>query len=260
MARLTFLGTGTSTGIPEIGCHCSTCTSTDPRDQRLRTAALIEEGEEAIMIDCGPDFRTQTIRAGISRLDSILISHEHYDHVGGLDDIRPLFRQQQACKVYAEPNVIEAIKTRMPYAFSAHKYPGVPDLQLFPITPSQCIQASLHIQVEPLRIIHGKLPILGFKCGNLAYITDCKTMPEETIERIIGIDTLVINALRTYPHIAHLSLEEALEYIDIIRPKRSYLLHFAHTFGRHSDIERLLPPTVFAAYDGLSIDFDLLND
>lgn len=256
MAQLTFLGTGTSTGIPEIGCTCPTCTSDDPRDNRLRVSALIQEGEETVLIDCGPDFREQLLKAKVDRLNAILVTHEHYDHVGGLDDIRPLFRKQSACHVYAEPNVIKAIKTRMPYAFMENKYPGVPDIDLIPTFPDQPLHLTEHITAEPLRVIHGKLPILGFKFGNLAYITDCKSLPEETIEKIRGVDTLIINALRTYPHISHLSLEEALEYIEQIKPKKTYLIHFAHTFGRHVEIEQLLPPTVFAAYDGLSISFD----
>ena len=257
MAQLTFLGTGTSTGIPEIGCTCPTCTSDDPKDKRLRVSALIREGDESILIDCGPDFREQLLRTKVDRLNAILVTHEHYDHVGGLDDIRPLFRKQSACHVYAEPNVIKAIKTRMPYAFTENKYPGVPDIELIPTFPNQPLRLTDHIAVEPLRVMHGKLPILGFNFGNLAYITDCKTLPDETIEKIKGVDTLIINALQTYPHISHLSLEEALEYIQKINPKRTYLIHFAHTFGRHIEIEKLLPQDVFLAYDGLTIPFEI---
>lgn len=257
MAQLTFLGTGTSTGIPEIGCTCPTCTSEDSRDKRLRVSALIQEGDECVLIDSGPDFREQLLRTKINRLNAILITHEHYDHVGGLDDIRPLFRKQSACHVYAEPNVIQAIKTRMPYAFTENKYPGVPDIALYPLSPDKAVRLTEHITATPLRVIHGKLPILGFKLGNLAYVTDCKTLPEETIEKIKGVDTLIINALRTYSHISHLCLEEALAYIREIGPKKAYLIHFAHTFGPHVEIEKLLPEGVFAAYDGLTISFDL---
>ncbi|MDO4695338.1 MBL fold metallo-hydrolase [Porphyromonas sp.] len=257
MAQLTFLGTGTSTGIPEIGCTCDTCMSTDPRDSRLRVSALISEGEDSVLIDCGPDFREQLLKAKVDRLNAILITHEHYDHVGGLDDIRPLFRKQSACHVYAEPNVIQAVKTRMPYAFAENKYPGVPDIDLTSIAPFEPLRLTERITVEPLRVIHGKLPILGFKVGDLAYITDCKTLPEETLQKIKGIDTLIINTLRLYPHISHLCLDETLDYIQQIDPRRTYLIHFAHTFGRHEEIERILPDCVFPAYDGLTISFNI---
>ncbi len=255
MAQFTFLGTGTSTGIPEIGCTCHTCTSTDPRDKRLRTSALITDGDSSVLIDPGPDFREQMLRHGVKYLDAIFVTHEHYDHVGGIDDIRPLFRTQEACPVYAEPNVIEALRTRMPYAFGEYRYPGVPDIKLIPIVPGDHIAISPTLSLEVFRVVHGRLPIVGFRVGSLAYITDCKTLPDDSIERIKGVETLVINALRTYPHPAHNSLDEAIELVRAIDPKRTYLIHFAHTFGRHAEIELLMPEGVMPAYDDLTITF-----
>lgn len=256
MNRLTFLGTATSTGIPEIGCRCATCTSTDPRDKRLRTSALLEIDGTTLLIDPGPDFRYQCLRAGVTKLDGILITHEHYDHVGGLDDIRPLFRSGTSCPIYAEPRVIEAEQTRMPYAFGQKKYAGVPDLVLHPVQPHVPLSLIPHLPITPLRVLHGLLPIVGYKIGeSLAYITDCKTLPPESIEALKGIPHLVINALHTYTHPAHMSLEECLALLEIIRPGEAYLTHFAHTFGTHEHIESLCPPHVHPAYDTLTIGF-----
>lgn len=253
--ELLFLGTGTSTGVPEIGCQCPTCRSTDPRDDRLRASALILYKGMHLLIDCGPDFRRQMLTHGVTHLDAILLTHEHYDHVGGVDDIRPLFRESTGCPIYAEPNVREALRTRMPYAFTEHKYPGVPKISLHDVQPYEEITLKRGVKVLPLRVMHGKLPIVGYQVGPLSYITDCKSLPESTIERVYNTPILILNTLRRYPHPAHLCLEEALELITTIRPGVAYLTHFAHTFGKHEDIQRLLPQGVFAAYDGLRVPF-----
>lgn len=255
MGRLTFLGTGTSTGIPEIGCTCHTCTSTDPRDQRYRSSALVEYGEEKILLDCGPDVRNQLLRAKVDHLDHILLTHEHYDHCGGLDDIRPLFWKMDTCPIHAEPNVISALRIRMPYAFAENRYPGVPQLVLEETYPGRTIPLKDGSVIEPLRVMHGKLPIVGYKFGRLAWITDCKTLPEETIEAIRGIPTLVVNALRLYDHPAHMTLDESLALVSRIQPERTYFIHFAHTIGRHEEIEARCPEGVTPAYDGLQIEF-----
>lgn len=255
MGRLTFLGTGTSTGIPEIGCSCHTCTSTDSRDKRFRSSGLIEYGGETILLDCGPDVRDQLLREKVNHLDRILITHEHYDHCGGLDDIRPLFWKMNTCPIHAEPNVITAFKTRMPYAFSENRYPGVPELVLEEVYPNQPIELKDGSQIEPFRVMHGWLPIVGYRFGDMAWITDCKTLSEETIQSLKGIPTLVINALRLYEHPAHMSVQESLQMIEDIQPGRAYLIHFAHTIGRHDEIAARCPVGVVPAYDGLQIDF-----
>lgn len=255
MGRITFLGTGTSTGVPEIGCQCRTCCSNDERDKRFRASALVEYGGEQILIDCGPDFRSQLIRSHIRSIDRIVLTHEHYDHTGGLDDLRPLFYRSRECPIYAEPNVIEAVKRRIPYVFVEHPYPGVPKLELYPVKIGENIKLRSGVEIEPIRVMHYRLPIVGYKFGNMAYITDCKTLPEETIEKIKGIKVLVINALRLYEHPAHLNFDEAMELIKKIEPKHAYLTHIAHTFGKHHEIEALCPEGVSPAFDTLTIDF-----
>ena len=254
--EVTFLGTGTSTGVPEIGCRCKTCTSTDPRDKRLRASVLIRKGAHQILIDCGPDFRTQMLKGGVEELDAVFLTHEHYDHVGGLDDLRPFLRNNRQCPIYAEDKVRDAIRTRMPYVFKAHPYPGVPHLDLHPAMPFVPIRVAPGFVVEPIRVLHGKLPILGYMIGDFVYITDAKLLPPETVARIAGhTDTLVLNALRTYEHMAHFTLAEALDARERIAPKgETYLTHFTHTFGTHDEITALMPPGVLPAYDGLRIN------
>ncbi|MDO5017609.1 MAG: MBL fold metallo-hydrolase [Porphyromonas sp.] len=255
MNQLTFLGTGTSTGIPEIGCDCDTCTSTDPKDKRYRASALVRYGGEDILIDCGPDVRSQLLAAKCHNLDRILLTHEHYDHTGGIDDMRPLFRDKPEVPVYAESNVIEAIHKRLPYAFVEHRYPGVPHVVMHEVEAGQPVPLRNGNSVLPLRVIHGRLPIVGYRFGDMAYITDCKTLPEETVEQLQGLSILVINALRRYDHPAHLTYDEALALIAKIQPRSAYLTHFAHTFGKHAALETQFPEGVYPAYDGLQLTF-----
>lgn len=248
--KITFLGSGTSTGVPEIGCCCEVCCSTDMRDKRLRASALVETEGKHILIDCGPDFRMQCLKNCITRIDSVLITHEHYDHVGGLDDLRPVCRGK-AIDVYAEEYVADAIETRIPYVFRKHKYPGVPELHLHRITEAPfCIE---RITIIPIRLMHACLPIFGYRIKDMAYLTDLKRLPEEEYGKLKDLEILVINALRKEEHLSHASLKEALDIIERIKPGKAYLTHMSHRMGLHEKIEKELPENVHFAYDRLVI-------
>ena len=254
--RLRFLGTGTSTGNPEIGCQCEVCTSTDSKDQRFRSSALVEIDGKHILIDCGPDFRSQMLETfkknSFEYLDGVLITHEHYDHVGGLDDLRAFSRKGSAVDIYAEENVAEAIKERMPYAYKENKYPGVPNLQMITITNQPFFIDS--VKIIPIRLMHGSLPIYGYRIGGMAYLTDLKTIPDSEYDKLKNLDVLIINALRSKPHISHETITDALENIKKINPQKTFLIHMSHHFGLHEVMQKQLPSTVFIAYDGLEID------
>ncbi len=249
--RLTFLGTGTSTGNPEIGCDCEVCRSRDPRDWRTRTSALVETGGRRLLIDCGPDFRWQMLKNHVDHLDGILLTHEHYDHVGGLDDLRP-FCREKGMEIYAERNVIEAIKTRLPYVFREHKYPGVPNLIMREIDTRPFEAAG--VRVIPIRVMHASLPILGFRIGDMAYLTDIKTLPETEYAKLQGLKVLVLDALRDKPHLSHESVGEALALSARLAPEATYFVHMSHRVGLHAMIERQMPEGVHYAYDGLRIE------
>ncbi|MDR0768294.1 MAG: MBL fold metallo-hydrolase [Dysgonamonadaceae bacterium] len=248
--KIRFLGTGTSTGNPEIGCRCEVCTSTDRRDRRFRASALIETEGKRILIDCSPDFRMQMLKTletdYFMQLDGVLITHEHYDHVGGLDDLRAFSREGNV-KIYAESNVADAIRTRMPYVFRKHKYPGIPNLEVNEIGNKPFYVSG--IKVIPIRLMHAKLPILGYRIGNFAYLTDLKTIPEEEYEKLQNIDVLAINALRNEEHISHQSVGQALAQIEKINPRSAYLIHMSHRFGLHAAMEKTLSENVFIAFD-----------
>jgi phosphoribosyl 1,2-cyclic phosphate phosphodiesterase len=245
--NLLFLGTGTSTGIPQIGCKCKTCQSTDSKDKRYRASLLVSEGDTQILIDCGPDVRLQFLTNDVNKISAILLTHEHYDHLGGLDDVRPL----GSVKVYGEKQVLETIERNMYYCFEKNKYPGVPKLHLNEINTSAF--SINNIKIEPIRVMHAKLPILGFRIGRLAYLTDVKTMDEQAILQLKGLEILIINALRHKEHVAHLALNEALEIATKIGAKKTYFTHMSHDMGLHEEASLLLPPNHFFAYDGLSI-------
>lgn len=249
--RIRFLGTGTSTGVPEIGCRCAVCTSGDSRDQRLRTSVRITTGGKNILIDCGPDFRQQMLPLHFEPIDGLLLTHEHYDHVGGIDDLRP-FCKFNDIQIYAEQMVADALRQRIPYAFAEHKYPGVPIIELNEID-SRPFRVE-GIEVIPVRLMHALLPIFGYRIANFAYLTDLKTIPEEEFPKLQGLDMLVMNALRIKEHISHQNLEQALENVRRIGAKRTYFVHMSHQIGLHKDVQAILPENVFLAYDGLEIE------
>ena len=252
--KIRFLGTGTSTGVPQMGCSCKVCTSSDRRDKRFRASVLIEIEEKHILIDCGPDFRMQMLDAlktdSFDNLEAVLLTHEHYDHVGGLDDLRG-FCKTGAVEVYAEEYVANAIRQRIPYVFAENKYPGVPNLNLNIIDLN--LFSISGIDILPIRLMHGRLPVLGYRIGNFAYLTDLKTIPEEEYQKLMGLDILVINALRAEEHISHQTLESALKNIERIKPQTAYLTHMSHDFGLHAEMEKKMPDNVFIAFDGLEI-------
>ena len=255
--ELTFLGTGTSTGVPQLRCGCEVCPSTDPRDRRLRTSALVETGGKRILIDCGPDFREQMLRHGVrsvdDRLDALLLTHQHYDHVGGIDDLRPYcYGIEPGFPIYCQGDVVRDLRARLPYCFSEHPYPGVPRIDLHEIKAGIPFQAA-GVEVLPVGVNHYLLDILGFRIGALGYVTDAKKIPDATVEALKGVDTLVINALRHTEHLSHLSLEEALEMVRRIGPRVAYLTHISHQLGLHAEVEPALPEGVRLAYDGLKI-------
>lgn len=251
--KLTFLGTGTSTGVPQLRCDCPVCMSNDPCDSRMRCSAIVEPEGRNLLIDCGPDFRQQMVRFHRhDDIDALIITHQHYDHVGGIDDLRPYCKGKDAFPIYCQSAVGEDLRHRMPYCFETHPYPGVPKLDIHTIEPLRPFKAC-GMELLPLPVNHYKLDILGFRIGPLAYITDAKTVPQITIASIRGVDTLVINALRIEKHMSHMSLDESLEIIDMVRPHRAYLTHMSHDIGLHADLMARLPQNVFAAYDGLTI-------
>ncbi|MDE6397582.1 MAG: MBL fold metallo-hydrolase [Muribaculaceae bacterium] len=253
--KLYFLGTGTSTGVPQIGCECEVCTSQDPRDRRMRTSAIVEHDGKRLLIDVGPDFYHQILKAGAPSLEALIVTHSHYDHVGGIDDLRPYcaVSPNHHFPVYCQADVDTDLRSRVPYCFAEHPYPGVPTFTVNDIKPYESFRVG-PFNILPLEIIHYKLHILGFKINNLAYITDAKTVPEATIDAIKGIDTLVINSLRKREHMSHLSLHESLEIIDRVKPRMAWLTHLSHQMGLHPKVESELPPNVRIAYDGLCIE------
>lgn len=251
--KITILGTGTSQGVPVIGCDCEVCLSNDPRDKRLRVSILLETQDLTLVVDCGPDFRYQMLRADVKKLDAILITHQHNDHIIGLDDVRPFnFSTWSDMPVYATPSVIREFKIRFAYIFDADPYPGAPMIKLTPIDPGQTF-AIKSLDIQPIQVLHGQLPVLGFRFGSFAYITDMKTISELELNKVKGVRILVINALHHKFHHSHLNLEEALAMIDRIKPKQAFLTHLSHRMGLYTEVEKTLPPGVHLAYDGLEL-------
>jgi phosphoribosyl 1,2-cyclic phosphate phosphodiesterase len=251
--KITFLGTGTSQGIPIIMCKCPVCLSTDTRDKRLRTSLLVEIDDKTIIIDAGPDFRQQMLTNNVESVDAIFITHEHKDHTAGLDDVRPYnFLQNKAMDIYAEKRVCEAIKREYAYVFEKVKYPGIPQFNMIEIEENDFFLYG-H-RVTPIRVMHMDLPILGFRINQLSYITDASSISDDEIEKIKGSEVLIINTLRKEKHYSHFSLSETLNIIEIIKPKQAFLTHVGHQIGLYEKISQELPKNVVLAYDTLSFD------
>ncbi len=259
--KLTFLGTGTSCGVPTIGCQCHTCSSPDPRDKRLRCSALVETERTRLLIDCGPDFRMQIMPQEFRRIDGILITHAHYDHMGGMDDVRP-YCQFGEIHVYADPIARKGLLEMLPYCFAEHRYPGVPAIQLHEILPHEAFEIG-DFRITPFRVMHHDLPIMGYRIeemttegtilSTLVYITDMKTIEPEEKEYAKECDVLVVNALRPLPHHSHQTLDEAVDFAKYIYAPQTWLIHSSHDMPRHADLNALLPTNIQMAYDGLQV-------
>lgn len=255
MLKITFLGTGTSQGVPVIACECEVCKSRDEKDKRLRTSILVENEDTTVVIDSGPDFRQQLLRAGVKKLDGLLFTHEHKDHIAGMDDIRAFnYVCNKPVDIYATDRVQHAIKREFHYAFDAIKYPGVPELNLHTIDLNPFKIGS--IEFTPILVKHYLLDVLGFRIGNFTYITDAKTIPEDQHSKIYGSEVLVLNALRREPHVSHFTLEEALKMMQHFQPKLGLLTHLSHQMGLHDQIENDLPVDVRIAFDGMVLNFN----
>jgi phosphoribosyl 1,2-cyclic phosphate phosphodiesterase len=253
--RIEFLGTGTSQGVPVVACDCEVCLSEDPKDKRLRTSVKVSVDGADLLIDAGPDLRQQLLRSGTERLDAILITHEHMDHVAGIDELRALnFAQRKEMEVHANAATLNAVKRMFHYAFADVRYPGVPELRLHEIGLSPFVAAG--VNVEPVEVMHHLMPVLGFRIGDFAYITDAKTIAPEEKEELKGLKVLVLNALRKKAHLSHLNLKEALGLVAELAPERAYFTHASHLLGKHQAVSQELPEGVALAFDGLVVEVE----
>ncbi|MCB0736124.1 MAG: MBL fold metallo-hydrolase [Bacteroidetes bacterium] len=251
---ITFLGTGTSHGIPVIGCNCAVCTSTNIKDKRFRSSVLIESESTKVVVDTGPDFRQQMLRENINWLDAILLTHEHRDHIAGIDDIRVFnYRRKGALTFHCYPRVEKEIREAFAYIFANKKYPGIPEITFKNFENDNFLVGDLPF--KPLTVLHYKLPVAGFRVGNLAYITDVSAIPNSTLALLNNLDVLVLGCLRREPHIAHYHLEAALQIAQQIGAKQTYFIHMSHDMGLHNEVEAELPQNVHLSYDGLKLNF-----
>ncbi len=251
--KLTFLGTGTSQGVPVIACNCEVCTSIDFQDKRLRSSIFIETENCNIVIDTGPDFRQQMLRERVQKLDAVLFTHEHKDHTAGMDDIRSFnFRQKKDMPIYARKSVLNQIIQEFEYIFRENKYPGVPQVDAIEIE-NKPFKVD-NTEITPIEVLHYKLPVFGYRIENFAYITDAKTISDTEKEKLQNLDVLVINALQKEAHISHLTLEEAIQLAEELQAKKTYLTHISHKLGTHREVSKTLPDNIALAYDGLKIE------
>lgn len=254
--KVVVLGSGTSQGIPVIACECDVCKSKNEKDNRTRSSILIQVGEENYVVDTGPDFRFQMLREKVKSLRGVLFTHEHKDHVAGMDDVRAYNHlESRPMEVYCTERVEMALRREFHYVFSEERYPGIPKVDLFRID-DEAIELRNDLKVLPINVMHYKMPVKGFRFGDFAYITDAKKIESQEINKLKGVKTLIINALHRSEHLSHFNLEQALDFIKKVQPEKSYLTHISHLFGKHSDVELELPSNVYLAYDGLKLEFE----
>tara|TARA_Y100000815_G_scaffold270288_1_gene294689 strand:- start:621 stop:1385 length:765 start_codon:yes stop_codon:yes gene_type:complete len=252
--QITFLGTGTSQGIPIIGSKHPVCLSKDPKDKRLRVSIVVKDGDNTLVVDCGPDFRQQMLTSGTTHMDALLFTHEHADHTAGLDDIRPFFFRQGDIPIYAHQRVIEQLQIRFAYIFEReNKYPGAPNVEVNEVVNNTPFSIG-NINIQPINLNHGKLQVFGYRFNDFAYLTDVKSVPVEELKKLQGLDVLVVSALREEEHYSHFNLREALDFVDLVKPGQTYFTHISHLLGFHEEVEKNLPPHVNLAYDGLTIE------
>lgn len=252
--KITVLGSGTSQGVPVIACDCYVCTSQDPHDKRLRSSVMIEVGGENFVIDSGPDFRQQMLREKVNSLRAVLFTHEHKDHIAGLDDVRAFnYREVRDMEIFCSEAVEFALRREFHYAFAENRYPGIPSLNLNRIH-NQEFELNNGVKVLPIQVMHYKMPVFGFRIDDFTYITDAKTIAPEERDKVRGSKVLIVNALHRSEHISHFNIQEALEFIEDVRPEKAYLTHISHLFGTHAEILEMLPENVYPAYDGMVIE------
>jgi len=250
--KITFLGTGTSQGVPLIACDCAICKSSNPKDKRLRSSILIESSSTKISIDAGPDFRQQLLREKVKMLDAVVFTHEHKDHIAGLDEVRAFnYINKQRMPVYASNRVQQALKREFAYIFSEEKYPGIPEIDLYDLEDEPLQIGTL--KLEPINVLHYKLPVKGFKINKFAYVTDANFIPDEQKEKLKNLDVLVLNALRRENHISHFTLDEAIALVAELKPKKAYFTHISHQLGLHDEVNKELPENIELGFDGLQL-------